>query len=211
MACPPIEEILRFIQGSLEPNSKAVIDAHFATGCGPCQESRRWLNEVFSVTAQDDSFDFKEEAIQWSVAQFKALSGMSPLRKRLPARLLFDNLMPRQALEVRSTAPPMAGRQMLFRAGSYDVDLRIELVEESATTLIIGQVVNAALLPLNLVGLIVRLVPHGADRATDQEYQTETDSRGMFRLRGMTPGSYDLIINTSDGDLWIDAITCGVE
>jgi len=212
MTCPSIEEILRFIQGSLEPNSKAVLGAHFATGCGPCEENRRWLNELLLVTARDDSFDFEEETIEWSIAQFKAMSGMTPLRKRLSARLIFDNLMPRQALEVRSTAPPIAGRQMLFRAETYDVDLRIELVEEeSATTLVIGQIVNAARHPADLVGIRVRLVPHDAGRAGNQEHQAETDSRGMFRLRGITAGFYDLIINTSEGDIWIDAITCGVE
>ena len=211
MTCPPIEEILRFIQGSLEPNSKAVLGAHFATGCRPCVESRRWINELLSVTARDDSFDFNEETIEWSVAQFKAMSGITALRKRLWARLIFDNLMPRQALEVRTTAPPTSGRQMLFRAESYDVDLRIELVEESATTLMIGQILNAARHQADLVGIRVRLVPHDAERARDQEHQAETDSHGMFRLRGITAGSYDLNIKTSDGDIWIDAITCGVE
>ena len=211
MTCPSIEEILRFIQGSLEPDSKAVLGAHFATGCGPCEESRLWLNELLSVTARDDSFDFKEETIEWSVAQFKVMSGMTPFRKRLSARLIFDNLMPRQALEVRSPAPLIAGRQMLFRAESYDVDLRIELIEESATTVLIGQIMNSACHPADLVGIKVRLVPHNAERARDQEHQAESDSRGMFRLRGITAGSYDLIVNTSEGDIWIDAITCGVE
>src|SRR5262245_13934745 len=98
MACPPLEELLQFIRGSLEPSPSAVVEAHFSSGCRHCQENHRWLTEVCLLTKRDDSFEFPEETVQWSVAQFKAMSGMLPSRTQLLARLIFDNLFPRQAV-----------------------------------------------------------------------------------------------------------------
>ena len=208
MGCPPIEELLRLLRGSSESSARAAVEAHLVI-CKSCDEIRRWLNEILSVTARDDSFEFPEEIIQWSVAQFKAASALTPSRTQLVARLIFDNLRPHQAVEVRSTTLPVASRQMLFRAGNYDIDLRLEVAEGANTMLIIGQIVNAGRKPADLVGLAVRLLSR--DSMAKEEVRGETDTRGMFRLRGVAAGNYDLVITLPESDLSIHAITCRTE
>jgi hypothetical protein len=212
MTCPSLEELPQFVRGSLQGGGRANIEAHLAAGCGQCAANRRWLDDLLTVTARDDSFEFSEETIQWSVAQFKAAAGMAPSRAQLLARLVFDNLIP-AAAGLRSATAAAGSRQMLFQAGGYEVDLRIEPQEGSAAVLIIGQIVSAGRPVSELAGLPVRVVPVGtpAGPRTGEEKRTETDARGMFRLRGVPAGDYDMIIDVSEGEFSIHAITCRPE
>src|SRR5215831_1814723 len=122
MACISLDEILALIRGTIDPDQKAAAQAHISSGCKTCAENHRWLTEMLAVTERDDSFDFSEETIAWSVAQFKAASASAPSKMQILARLIFDNLLPVRIVEVRSMAAPAVSRQMLYQAGGYDVD-----------------------------------------------------------------------------------------
>jgi len=208
MACAPLEDLLALIQGTLEAEAKALVETHMSSGCGTCAENYRWLTAMLAVTAQDDSFDFPEETIQWSVAQFKAASAGIPSKKQILARLIFDNLLPARTVEVRSMAAPAISRQVLYQAGAYEVDLRFEQFEATSTIVILGQIVSTEKKPGELAGLNVEMVASGSEAAQEETKHTETDSRGMFRLRDVTPGEYDIIIHVPEGDLLINGITC---
>jgi hypothetical protein len=110
-------------------------------------------------------------------------------------------------------AAPAVSRQMLYQAGSYDVDLRLEQVEGTSSILILGQIATAGKKPGELGGLRVELTRHKSGAIEEHppeedKKETDTDSRGMFRLRDVTPGEYDIVIHVPDGDLSINAITC---
>jgi hypothetical protein len=179
-----------------------------SSGCETCAENHRWLTELVAVTAKDDSFDFSEETIAWSVAQFRAASAAAPSRRQILAKLIFDNILPLRTVEVRSMAAPAVSRQMLYQAGGFDIDLRMEQLEGTSMILILGQVASAGKKPGELTGMSVELARHGSGFGQDDQKRTETDTRGMFRLRDVTPGQYDLIIHVPEGDLSINAITC---
>lgn len=206
MPCATLEDIIALIRGTLEAGPRAGLQAHMSSGCATCAANHRWLSEMLAVMAKDDSFEFSPETIAWSVAQFKAASALMPSRMQILARLVFDNLLPARPVEVRSMAAPAVSRQMLYQAGGYDVDVRIEQLEGAAVALILGQVANTAKAPGELAGLSVEMTRHGF--AEGYKKQVETDARGMFRLRDVTPGEYDVIIHVPEGDLSIYAITC---
>jgi hypothetical protein len=204
MGCPSLEELLGLIQETLEGRTKTEIASHVTT-CSKCEENQRWLSQILNLAATDESFDFPEDVIQWSVAQFKAASSTAPSRMQILAKLVFDNLLPAQAMEVRSTAPPAGIRQMLYNAGNYDVDIRIEQLPDLNSFHLIGQIMAAENTGAQLEGLIVRLTGGASDASA------VTDARGMFHLRSIKPGEYDLSINLPEGDLVINAITCRPE
>jgi hypothetical protein len=204
MSCPPLEELLQWLRGSLDPAAKSAIEVHLSAGCGNCEKNRQWLSGLLDVTAKDDSFEFSEETIQWSVAQFKVLSGMTKERRSLLSRLIFDSFRPALAADVRAAAPLLSGRQLLFEAEDYEVDLRVEPQDESTTFLVVGQIVNTRS-SVDVARVSVELV------AAQEKKKTETDARGMFRFRGVAVGDYDLIINLSEGDLLIHGIPCRTE
>jgi hypothetical protein len=208
MACPPLEQLTDLIRGTIDRNHEATLKAHMSSGCRTCAENHRWLKTMLAATAEDDSFDFSEDTIRWSVAQFKAASASQPSRIQILARLIFDNLLPGQAVEVRSMAAPAVSRQILYEAGPYDVDLRLEQLEEKQSILILGQIVGRDAKSGGLVGVSVEIKKHGGD-AQENGQRAETDARGMFRLRDVAPGEYDIIIHAPEGELLINAITCG--
>jgi hypothetical protein len=204
MGCPSLEELLGLIQGTLDGRTKTDIARHLST-CSECEENHGWLSQMLDLTATDESFDFPEDVIHWSVAQFKAAGASAPSRMQILARLVFDNLLPARAIEVRSTAPPAGTRQMLYSAGNYDVDIRIEQLPDMNSFLLIGQIMAAGNAGLELAGLTVHLTGGPSVAAA------LTDARGMFHLRSIKPGEYDLIIDVPEGDLVINAITCRPE
>ncbi len=208
MACVPLDDLLALIRGTIEAGTKALVEAHMSSGCVTCAENYRWLTAMLSVTAEDNSFDFSEEAIQWSVAQFKAASAAMPSKKQILARLIFDNLLPARPVEVRSMAAPAISRQVLYQAGAYEVDLRLEQLEAASAIVILGQIVSTEKKSGGLAGLSVEMALYTSGAGHEDTKQTETDSRGMFRLRDVTPGEYDIIIHVPEGDLLINGITC---
>jgi len=204
MACPSLEELLGLIQETTAGRTKTEIAKHLST-CSECAENQRWLSEMLALTATDESFDFPEDVIHWSVAQFRAASASAPSRMQIFAKLVFDNLLPARAIEVRSAAPPSGTRQMLYKAGNYDVDIRVEQLPDVNSFHLIGQIIAAGNTGLALEGLTVRLTGGASDTSS------VTDARGMFHLRSIKPGDYDLIVNVTEGDLVINAITCRPE
>src|SRR6516225_879536 len=101
MACVSLDEILALIRGDIAPAEKAAAQAHIP-GCRTCEENYRWLMRMLAVTVRDDSFDFSEETIAWSVAQFRAASASASSKIQILARLVFDNLLLTRTVEVRS-------------------------------------------------------------------------------------------------------------
>ena len=208
MTCATLDELLALIQGTADVAARAGIQAHMSSGCKTCAENHGWLTQMLAVTSKDDSFNFSEETIGWSVAQFKAASASAPTKMQILARLVFDNLLPSRPIEVRSMAAPAISRQMLYQAGDYDVDLRLEQFEASLSILILGQIANKAKKAGELAGWSVELTRRGTGSAQEHKKYAETDTRGMFRLRDVTPGEYDIVIHVPEGDLSIHAITC---
>jgi hypothetical protein len=207
MACISLDEILALIRGTIDPAEKAAARAH-VSGCRTCEENYRWLMRMLAVTTGDDSFNFSEETIAWSVAQFRAASASAPSRMQILARLVFDSLLPAQTVEVRSMAAPGVSRQMLYQGGGYDVDVRLEQFESADAILILGQIVSTSKKPDELAGLSVEITRHGSAFGQQDNKTAETDSRGMFRLRDIAPGDYDIVIRLPEGDFSIHAITC---
>jgi hypothetical protein len=125
------------------------------------------------VASQDKSFEFAPEVIDRAVSWFKEQTVQEdrPLGQIL-ARLIFDSLMPSQLAPVRSgllesIAP--AGRQVLYNAGEYDVDLRFERGEDTNDEDLIGQI-----------------LPEAACRARSTEL-TSASSRTRSKLQARTP------------------------
>jgi hypothetical protein len=208
MACFTLEDMVALIRGAMDPAAKTAFDAHMSSGCSTCAENYRWVTEILAVTARDDSFDFSEETIGWSVAQFRAASASAPSKMQMVAQLIFDNLLPTRTVEVRSMAAPAVSRQMLYQAGGYDVDVRVEQLDDTGALLILGQIVSTGKKAGELAGLNVEMTHHASGSEQEDKKKTETDARGMFRLRDVTPGEYDIVIHLPEGDLAINAITC---
>jgi len=191
----------------LDAARSAEIKAHFSTGCSACSENYRLMQNLLALTAGDDSFAFPEDTIQWTVNQFKAASAMAPWGRQFLAQLIFDSFSPARQAAVRSSpARSLLSRQMLFRAGDYDIDVRLEAAERDPFLQWIGQILNKQNEQDGAGGLDVHLVRLPEPAGPMIDLQTATDSRGMFRLTDVPAGEYDLEIRVPEGEVRIRRI-----
>ena len=208
MNCPTLSGLLDYSQKILAQNERAGIESHLVTGCRRCAENLRWLREVAWLTAQDQSFDFPEETIKGLVVWFKGQAAQMPrgLRK-LVAKLVFDSLLPQPLAPVRTEAAhslvttQAAGRQMLFQAEGYDVDLRFEALEELDLEDLIGQVLPRRAEQPDVVGATVELWPSAQD-----PQRVQTDQQGLFRFAQIPSGVYDLKIHVSEDEINLNQV-----
>jgi hypothetical protein len=208
MNCPPLSGLLDYSQKVLAQNERAGIESHLVTGCRKCAENMRWLGEVAWLTAQDQSFDFPDELMKGLVVWFKEQPAPTPrtLRK-LVAKLVFDSLLPQQYAPVRGETgqpfvrPLVAGRQMLFQAEGYDVDLRFEAIEDLDTEDLIGQVLPQRIEQPDIADATVELWS-----AAPEPQRVQTDQQGLFRFAQIPSGIYDLKIQVSEGEINLNQV-----
>jgi hypothetical protein len=205
MKCPSTDLLLEYLTGRISLADHNDVAAHLKTDCPDCQEQQGWLGATVQATSGDMSFAFPDEAIAQSVSWFEAQTAevKTPLSQFL-AQLIFDSLMPSQLAPVRSgmamTSEPV-GRQVLYRAGSYDVDLRFESGESAEGEDLIGQIVPGGQLPSAVEGAAVRLLQDEIVVA-----HAHANTRGVFIFLQIASGIYELKILVPDGEIMINRV-----
>lgn len=205
MKCPTLDELFDSLNGHLPPHVRTEVDTHLEAGCSDCQEQREMLMTALQVASEDKSFEFSQDTIARAVSYFKeqTVEETKPLGQIL-AKLIFDSLMPSQLAPVRtglleSIAP--AGRQVLYNAGSYDVDLRFERGEDTNDEDLIGQILPDNRLPSDIDGAAVRLLQDEIEVA-----HAHANKRGVFIFLRIESGIYELRIRVPDGEISINRV-----
>src|SRR5262245_17206218 len=95
MTCPGFEQLLDYIDGRLDLVVADAVSTHISSGCGRCDEGRRWYQQIKFIAASDDSV----EPPPWVLNRaLKALSAprtattVSRQVRRVVASLVFDSL-----------------------------------------------------------------------------------------------------------------------
>ena len=115
--------------------------------------------------------------------------------KSQAASLLFDSFRSPRLAGVRSAES--ASQQLLYGAGDYRIDVRIEPQMDSEKVILIGQVLNAADPAERLSALPVNLLKGRrilAESVTSQfgEFQIECGLEECFRLTVLLPGGREV-------------------
>src|SRR5687768_4319488 len=123
-----VEGLMESIDGTISDDRKLAVENH-VTQCHQCGELRHDLSTMVLQLQQDAAFEPPPELVQWGVSLFQPL--LQPAEtgklKKIIAALVFDTYdQPMLAGVRRVGASP---RQLLFRAGDVDVDVKIESVE----------------------------------------------------------------------------------
>jgi hypothetical protein len=196
MNCPPIDQLLAFAQNELPTDEAQDIRAHLEAGCELCREQLGQLQKVISVIKTRILIDPPDWLIYQAMTLFKwwqSKSRGSPVKK-IPALLVVDSFAEERLLGFRSTGP--MSRQMLYRAGDYDIDLSIDYIESSQSVTIIGQS-----MPLSKDLTTVAEVDVELLRGSQVTCATRTNEAGEFTLDGVQEGSYDLRIRLKDEEI----------
>jgi hypothetical protein len=161
--------------------------------CGECSDLRHELQGLILNVQQDTVNEPPAEIVKWGVNLFQpafrpSLGGV----RQIIATLVFDTFNePAMAGIRRVGAPP---RQLLFRAGDVDVDVKIESMEANDRITLVGQVLsNGAKFFDNTP---VKLESHGIVR-----YKTRTNLVGEFSFDEVPKDTYHLSVDLPEGQI----------
>ena len=187
------EEISNYTDGKASDTERQFIDNH-TTSCSECKELHQDFQMLVNRLREDSTFEPPRDLVQWGINLFQPV--MQPQAKgsfrRLIASLVYDTYdQPALAGVRRVGAPP---RQLLFRAGEVDVDVKIESMEANDRITLVGQVLsNAAKFFDNTP---VKLESHGIVR-----YRTRTNLVGEFSFDEVPRDTYHLSVDLPEGQI----------
>jgi hypothetical protein len=195
-----IENIVNYMDGQASDVEKSTLESHLKS-CGECVELKQEFQVFVTRLQEDSSYEPPADLVQWGVNLFQPV--MQPkaggLRKMI-ASLVFDTFdQPMLAGVRRVGAPP---RQLLFRAGAVDVDVKIESMEANDRITLVGQVLSSA--DKFFDNTPVKLEAHGIVR-----YRTRTNLVGEFSFDEVPKDTYHLSVDLPEGQITLFCVHRG--
>jgi hypothetical protein len=145
----------------------------------------------------DSSYEPPAQLMQWGIDLFQPVVrpeavGAGAWVRKFVASLVFDTYdQPLMAGVRRVGAPP---RQLLFRAGDVDVDVKIESMETNDRITLVGQVLSSGAKFFD--NTPVKLESHGIVR-----YKTRTNLVGEFSFDEVPKDTYHLSVDLPEGQI----------
>ena len=195
-----IENIINYTDGQGTDVEKSTLETHLA-GCKECLELKQEFQTLMFQLREDSSFEPPAEVVEWGVNLFQPV--MKPEKggiRKIIASLVFDTFdQPMLAGVRRVGAPP---RQLLFRAGDVDVDVKIESMEANDRITLVGQVLSSATKFFD--NTPVKLESHGIVR-----YRTRTNVVGEFSFDEVPKDTYHLSVDLPEGQITLFCVHRG--
>ena len=196
-----LENLIDYIEHRTSSVEKSTLEDHL-TNCSDCGELNQEFQVVIARLREDASFEPPVELLQWGINLFQPVAqpkGASGLRKFI-ASLVFDTYdQPMMAGVRRVGAPP---RQLLFRAGDVDVDVKIESMEANNRITLVGQVLSSNAKFFD--NTPVKLESHGIVR-----YRTRTNVVGEFSFDEVPKDTYHLSVDLPEGQITLFCVHRG--
>jgi hypothetical protein len=128
-----------FVRGVSAPAPRRRIERHLATGCARCTRTVALYGSIASTAREDERWN-PPAAVLERAADIFAIPArrVPPLTHRLLPRLVFDTA--RQPLPAGVRASNSVTRHVLYRAGDFFIDLRIDAEHGARRVSIVGQV-----------------------------------------------------------------------
>jgi hypothetical protein len=180
------QEWVDFVNQVLTSDQREAMQKHLATGCKHCAETVSMWQKVRETASAEASYQPSPDAVRMAKAAFAA-SGLAQTKKesRALVEVLFDSFLQPAVAGARSVV--VGTRQMLYRAGPYQVDIQIEPKPGSNRIVITGQ-----LLALSNTEVVSRDIPvtlsnhrgHSVIASTNQfgEFSGEIENSGDLEL-----------------------------
>jgi anti-sigma factor ChrR (cupin superfamily) len=197
-----VENLINYIDGQVSGVEKSTLESHVAA-CRDCAELKQEFQALVNRLKNDSCFEPPADLVQWSINLFQPLAqpqgAISNLRKYI-ASLVFDTYdQPLLAGVRRVGAPP---RQLLFRAGDVDVDVKIESMEANDRITLVGQVLSTN--DKFFDNTPVKLESHGIVR-----YRTRTNVVGEFSFDEVPKDTYHLSVDLPEGQITLFCVHRG--
>jgi hypothetical protein len=181
------------IDGTISQENRLVVEGHLVQ-CSECAELKRDLESLALQLQEDASFEPPADLVQWGINLFQPMiqpTTAGKLRKFV-ASLVFDTYDEPMLAGVRRVGTPP--RQLLFRAGDVDVDVKIEAMEANDRITLVGQVLSNTSKFFD--NTPVKLESHGIVR-----FKTSTNVVGEFTFDEVPKDTYHLSVDLPEGQI----------
>jgi hypothetical protein len=172
------------------------------SACKECHDLSQEFQLLVTRLRNDSMFEPPTDLVQWGINLFQPVAQLEPVGalKKLIGLLVFDSFdQPMLAGVRRVGAPP---RQLLFRAGEVDVDVKIESMEANNRITLVGQVLSNA--EKFFDNTPVKLESHGIVR-----YKTRTNLVGEFSFDEVPKDTYHLSVDLPEGQITLFCVHRG--
>lgn len=190
-----------YIDGRIPGELRAKMDSHLST-CTDCARLKSELESLVQQLQADADYEPPSELVQWGVNLFQPISQPSVGAKirKVIASLIFDTFDQPMTAGVRGVGTP--ARQLLFRAGDVDVDVKIESMEANDRISLVGQVLSTN--SVFFENTPVKLESHGMVR-----YRTLTNVVGEFFFEEVPKDTYHLSVDLPEGQVTLFCVHRG--
>ncbi|MGB0034352.1 MAG: hypothetical protein WBP79_02630 [Candidatus Acidiferrales bacterium] len=186
-----LEKWADFARDVVGEEEKAQMQTHLKSGCKECGKVAGVWKRIYEAARRENSYNPPDSAVRTVKGQ-GVIHGVGQDRATKPkfADLLFDSFRSPAMAGVRSVSA--AARQLLFGAGEYRLDIRIEPNIDSEKVSLLGQILNSSK-PNEGVGEASVTLLRGqtvlAESATNQfgEFHLECDLETSLQLRAKLP------------------------
>jgi hypothetical protein len=187
------EQWIDFARDVVREREKIEMQRHLKSGCKECWKELGMWQRLHKFALREPAYTPSEGAVRIMNAAFASGPVQRSRRnaKEEVASLLFDSFRSPLLAGVRSTAS--TSQQLLYGAGNYRIDVRIEPQMDSEKVVLIGQVLNSAD-PDELLAALPVSVLQGrrmlAESLTSEygEFQIECGLQESFHISVLLPG-----------------------
>ena len=195
-----VENIMDYVDGVGKDVEKLTFETHLA-GCNECSELKQEFQALVTQLREDSSFEPPADVVQWGINLFQPV--MQPEKeglRKIIAAVVFDTFDQPLLAGVRRVGTPP--RQLLFRAGDVDVDVKIESMEANDRITLVGQVLSSATKFFD--NTPVKLESRGIVR-----YRTRTNVVGEFSFDEVPKDTYHLSVDLPEGQITLFCVHRG--
>jgi hypothetical protein len=190
MAHFTLEKWSDFARNALKEKDKEEMHDHLDTGCKRCADALKLWTHVRDVTSRAGAYQPPAETVRAAKAMFGIHA--SPRRKAPILNLLFDSALTPSMAGVRSTAT--VARQLLYAAGAYRIDLRMEPQMDTDRVSVLGQILNSADPTRMIEPIAITLIQNHKVVSS-----SKTGTFGEFQLEGTLSDRLQLKLRLPDG------------
>lgn len=194
------DEWVDFARGVISESQNTAMQQHLRAGCADCASTLQTWKHIHEIGRADFRYEPPESAVRTAKANFAFYRPRISSPAPVIARLLFDSLS--NALPVGIRSAEVSARQMLYHAGHYEIDLRIEPQYDSGELSLVGQLLNS-----NEGDPSVNSVPVSLVAGDKMLAKSVTNSQGEFILKSAVKGPVQLWFEPLQGQRFCIPVT----
>jgi hypothetical protein len=197
-----LEQWVDFVRNVVDEAKKKEMQSHLGSGCKHCTKELSMWQRLQQVVRRETAYSPSSGAVRTVNATFaNKRARAAGYAKSGIANVLFDSFRSPLLAGVRSAGN--ASQQVLYGAGTYRIDVRIEPQMDSDKVILVGQVLNSADPDERLADVSVTLSKGKkvlAESTTSQfgEFQIECHLDAGYRLVVMLPGNAEVALPLID-------------